>query len=175
MKSQILGMRFHRCHSPSGLLYQQYRMQTLLLVHEAVPIFDAGTSFREENSHLHAATSRLVTSNGQGMKKALNSLAPLLCLLTILLSTVRCVHAERPRQASCSHCPKHAPLSHSLPSCCTSHQQSPALVSSEIKGPIQSISTTISVFPEEIALLSSFPITQFTASPHPPPLIALRI
>ncbi len=72
------------------------------------------------------------------MKKTLHRFASVLCLLTLVLNAATCLHAEQPRQSSCSHCPKRAPLSQTLPSCCAAQQQPPAVTSAEIKQPVQS-------------------------------------
>jgi hypothetical protein len=124
--------------------------------------------------HLHAATSRLGTSNSKTMKKMLHIVATLLCLQTISLSTVTCVRAEQPKQ-SCSHCPKHAPVRHSLPSCCTIQHQSPVAITSEVKRPVRSIPVLISILSDEIVQPRSFPVVRVLASPPSPPRIALRI
>src|SRR5437899_6211948 len=57
------------------------------------------------------------------MKKALHRFASLLCLLTLLFNVAACLHAEQAKQSSCSHCPKPAPQSHTVPSCCAAQQQ----------------------------------------------------
>jgi hypothetical protein len=79
------------------------------------------------------------------MKETLHRLAPIFCLLTLLLNAATCLHAEKSRQPSCSHCPKPAPQK-PQPSPCCAAQQLPH---------------------NEIALLSSSPITRLTASPPP--------
>src|SRR5580700_7904589 len=109
------------------------------------------------------------------MKKALHTLASLLCLLTILLSTATCVHAERPSQSSCSQCPKRAPLSHSLPSCCAAQPQPPAVPSARIERPAQSITLAVPLSIGETAPFYSSQVTQQTVPLHSPPRIALRI
>src|SRR5882757_7048492 len=103
------------------------------------------------------------------MKKTLHRLASLLCLLTLLLSATACLHAEQPRQSSCSHCPKPAPQSHTFPSCCAAQQQPPAVTSAEIKQPVPSIAVLTPLLSNEVAPFRSSPITRQTASPPPPP------
>src|SRR5258705_13483431 len=85
------------------------------------------------------------------MDKTLHRLASLLCLLTLLLSATACLHAEQPRQSSCSHCPKPAPQSHPLPSCCAAQPQSPAVTSAEIKQPVPSIAILTPFSSNEVA------------------------
>ena len=70
------------------------------------------------------------------MKKALHRFASLLCLITLLLNASTCLYATQPKQSSCSHCPKPAPQSHALPSCCAAQQQAPAITSTEVKPPV---------------------------------------
>src|ERR1700733_7824175 len=98
------------------------------------------------------------------MKETLHRVASILCLLTLLLNAATCLHAEQPRQSSCSHCPKPAPLSHTLPSCCAAQQQPPAVTSAEIKQPAPSIAVLTPSLNNEVALLSSSPVTRLTAS-----------
>ncbi|HEY1992829.1 MAG TPA: hypothetical protein VGG81_00410 [Edaphobacter sp.] len=110
------------------------------------------------------------------MKKTLHRLASLLCLLTLLLSTAACLHAERqPRQSSCSHCPKPAPQSHALPSCCAAQQQPPAVTAAEVKQPAPSIAVLSPLLNNEVLPFRSSPVTRLTASPPPPPRPTLRI
>jgi hypothetical protein len=117
----------------------------------------------------------LETSKARSMNKSLHSLATLLCLLTILLGTVTCVHAKQAAQSSCSHCPKRAPVSHELPSCCATQQQPPAITSATVESPAQAAPVLISLPSDKIAPLGSFLVTGSTAPPASPPRIALRI
>src|SRR5947208_1457850 len=103
------------------------------------------------------------------MKKPLHRLASLLCLLTLLLGTATCLHAEQPRQSSCSHCPKLAPLSHTLPSCCTAQQQPPAITSTEVQRPAQFLSVLMPLLPLEFAPLPSLSAAHVALPPPSPP------
>src|ERR1700704_3207154 len=105
------------------------------------------------------------------MKKGLHRLASLLCLLTLLINAATCLHAEQPRQPSCSHCPKPAPQSHTLPSCCAAQQQPPAVTSAEVKQPAPSIAVLTPSLNNEVLSFRSSPVTRLTASPPPPPRI----
>src|SRR5260370_41002146 len=109
------------------------------------------------------------------MKKTLHRLASLLCLLTLLLNAATCLHAEQPTQSSCSHCPKRAPVSLPLPSCCAAQQQPPAVTSAEVKQPVPSIAVLTPLLSNEVAPLRSAPVTRLTASSPPPPRLTLRI
>src|ERR1700736_2301732 len=107
------------------------------------------------------------------MKETLHRVASILCLLTLLLN-VACLHAEQPRPSSCSHCPKPAPQSHALPSCCAAQQQPPAITSAEIKQPAPSIAVLTPPLNNEVLPFRLSPVTRLTASPPPPPHITLR-
>src|SRR5580704_3292460 len=109
------------------------------------------------------------------MKKTLHRFASVLCLLTLLLNAATCLHAERPRQSSCSHCPTRAPHSHTLPSCCTAQHQPPAVASAEANQPVLSIAVLTPLLSTEVAPFRSSPVKRLTASPPPPPRITLRI
>src|SRR5260370_3554516 len=109
------------------------------------------------------------------MKKALHRFASLLCLLTLLLNAAACLHAEQPRQSTCSHCPKPAPENHTLPSCCAAQQHPPPVTSAEVKQPAPSIAVLSPSLSNEVAPFRSSPVTLLTASPPPPPRITLRI
>jgi hypothetical protein len=109
------------------------------------------------------------------MKKTLHRFASLLCLLTLLLNAAACLHAAQPRPSSCSHCPKPASQSHALPSCCAAQQQPPAVTSIEVNQPVLSIALVTPALNNEVILFPSSPVAQITASPPPPPRIALRI
>jgi hypothetical protein len=109
------------------------------------------------------------------MKKALHRFASLLCLITLLLNASTCLYAAQPKQSSCSHCPKPAPQSHTLPSCCAAQQQAPAITSTEVKPPVLSIALLTPSLHNEVISLSSSPVTQLTASPPSPPRLTLRI
>ena len=109
------------------------------------------------------------------MKKSLHNLATLLCLLTILLGTVTCVHAKQVVQSSCSHCPKRAPVSHELPSCCATQQQPPAITSATVESSAQAAPALIALPSDKIVLPGSFLVTGSKAPPPSPPRIALRI
>jgi hypothetical protein len=114
------------------------------------------------------------------MKKTLHSFAALLCLLTLLLSATSCLHdlhAEQPKQATCDHCPKSAPVDHSIPSCCRAQQQQPSAImaSTDVEQP--ALSTAIAG-PLHFGLAGVFlspPIKISIELPQHPPLIALRI
>ena len=109
------------------------------------------------------------------MKKALYRFASLLCLMTLLLNASTCLYAAQPKQSSCSHCPKPAPQSHTLPSCCAAQQQGPAITSTEITQSVLSIAPSTPSPDNEVISLRSSPVTQVTASPPPPPRLNLRI
>jgi hypothetical protein len=111
------------------------------------------------------------------MKKTLHSLAALLCLLTLLLSATSCLHdlqAEQPKQATCDHCPKSAPLDHSIPSCCRALQQQPSAVMALTDVEQPALSTAMADFGLAKIFLSP-PIKISIELPQHPPLIALRI
>jgi hypothetical protein len=109
------------------------------------------------------------------MKKALHRLASLLCLITLLLNASTCLYAAQPKQSSCSHCPKPAPQSHTVPSCCAAQQQPPAITSAEVKQPAPSIAILTPSLNNEVILFRSSPLRRLTASPPPPPRLTLRI
>ena len=88
---------------------------------------------RKRKFSTNASTSQAETSNMVEMKKALRSLASVVCLLTLLFGAATCAHAEQPKQSSCSHCPKRAPLNHTLPSCCSAQQQPPAVLAGVVR------------------------------------------
>src|ERR1700751_3795925 len=73
------------------------------------------------------------------MKKALYRFASLLCVIALLLNAATCLYAAQPKQSSCSHCPKPASQSHTLPACCAAQQQAPAITSTEVKQSVLSI------------------------------------
>jgi hypothetical protein len=129
----------------------------------------------KEKFSTDASTSQSETSNIRAMKKTLHSLAAIVCLLTLLLSATTCAHGEQPKQSACSHCPKRAPLSHSLPSCCSAQQQLPAVISAVVEHRAQPVPVLISLLPDEVAPLRTPPVARLTASPPQPPLISLRI
>src|SRR3977135_3119010 len=97
------------------------------------------------------------------MKETLHRFASILCLLTLLLNVATCLHAEQPRQSSCSHCPKSAPQSHTLPSCCAAQQQPPAVTSAEIKQPAPSIAVLTPSLNNEVLPFPSSPVPRITA------------
>jgi hypothetical protein len=109
------------------------------------------------------------------MNKSPRSLVTLLCLLTMLFGTVTCVHAKQVVQSSCSHCPKHAPVSQERPSCCATQQQPPAITSATVESSAQSSPVLISLPSEKVVLPGSLLVTGSTAPPPSPPRIALRI
>ena len=80
-------MRLHRCHRPldyiSQSIFSRFRSYTCL-----------ADRHRSRKISLDASTLRVETSNHTAMKKALHSLATLLCLLTLCFSTATCVHAS---------------------------------------------------------------------------------
>src|SRR5947209_8340099 len=109
------------------------------------------------------------------MKKALHRFASILCLLTLLFNAAACLHAAQPTRSSCSHCPKPAPQSHALLSCCAARQQPAAITSTEVNQPVLSISMLAPSLNSEVTLFPSSPVTQQTASPPLPPRLNLRI
>jgi hypothetical protein len=110
------------------------------------------------------------------MKKALHSLATLLCLLTLLLSASTCVQAEHLAPSQCNHCPKHAPVHHTLPSCCSAQQPSSAIASVEIKPPVSSPAAYVAPLPFDVISFSlSSHTNQLTGPPPLSPRITLRI
>src|SRR5437868_8013700 len=109
------------------------------------------------------------------MKKALHRFASLLCLLTLLFNTAVCLHILQPKKSSCSHCPKPAPQSHTLPSCCAAQQEPSAITSTEVKQSVLSVALLTSSPNNEVISFRSSPVTQLTASPPSPPRLTLRI
>src|SRR2546429_4464977 len=143
-RSSVLKVRYSVCAFivaiglPSPL--QMYRMRKFTLPY----------SMPKENSQRMHQLRRLKRPTGE-MKKALHRFASLLCLLTLLFNAATCLHAEQPRQSSCSHCPKRAPQSHELPSCCAAQQQPPAVTSAEVKQPVPSIAVLTPLLSNEVA------------------------
>lgn len=123
------------------------------------------------------------TSNGAGMKKPLYHLAAILCLLTIFVSSLSCIHlamaahqqAEH-QQAASNQCPMHAPQNQNVPSCCKATHQTPAAITTAaLQQPVFLVTTLTPLPPDQIApRLSPLP-TQFAEPPLLPPRIALRI
>src|SRR5215471_9242274 len=109
------------------------------------------------------------------MKKSLHKLASLVCLLTLLLGSATCLHAQPPKQSSCSHCPKHQPPSHTPPSCCAAQQQPPAITSAVVEHSVQFHTASMPLLPLDTAPLPSVSVSRAALPPPTPPRIALRI
>jgi hypothetical protein len=74
------------------------------------------------NRSREASTLLIETSNGAAMRKTLLAFTAIVCLLTLLVASVSCLHIAAQQQATCSHCPKHSPLSKKTPACCSAPQ-----------------------------------------------------
>lgn len=122
-------------------------------------------------------------SNGAGMKSPLHQLAAVLCLLTVFVSSLSCIHLAMAahqqaahQQAASGQCPMHAPQNQSVPSCCSATHQTPAAITTVALQQPVFLATTLTPLPSDpiAPRLSPLP-TQFAAPPLLPPRIALRI
>jgi hypothetical protein len=112
------------------------------------------------------------------MKNALHNLVISICLITMLLTSTSCIHADQqPTQSPCSHCAKQTPIQQSVPSCCKAHHQQPAaaIISAGFKQPVIFADNSIPPFANAI---TPFILPHHATSAGPPPhspLLALRI
>jgi len=117
--------------------------------------------------------------NGAAMKKACHLVVTVLCLLTLLLNTTSCMHAQlshAQRDASCGDCPTHAPATPDTPACCNAHQQpSAAATSVAVEQPAYLSNAFAPIAPGLPAPAIFSAATPLSAPPLLPPLIALRI
>jgi hypothetical protein len=119
------------------------------------------------------------------MKKTLHKFVTSMCLLMLLLSATSCLHAlhlnqpkqNQPKQNACDHCPKSAPLTHNVPSCCRAQQSQPSATTAftDIEQPALSNAPIGLLHSDPVAAFLASPITHLTEPPPSPPLLALRI
>jgi hypothetical protein len=120
----------------------------------------------------------MLAHHSTGIKKKLDLVIAIVCLLTLFLSTASCMVAQPPRmhQTSCGECPQHAPLSQDTPICCTSHQQpSAATTSIEVEQPAPIARAFTSIPLDLHAQSAAFSAANLYETPPIPPLITLRI
>jgi hypothetical protein len=193
IERQILRVRLHSCHSNTpvtkpvashcwiytcpmpahatsqALLLSAARLRRILKQQKSK--LQSGNNRSRE-----ASTLPIETSNGVGMKKTLHALAAIVCLLTLLVGSVSCLHIAAQQQATCNHCPKHSPLSKNTPSCCSTPQPTQAaLVSAELQQPTHPSTAPLPLLTDFKAQSLALSLTQFSQPPPLPPRITLRI
>jgi hypothetical protein len=163
-----------------------YCSHTLVLIEVYTSTMPAGTSAqalflrcRFALQRTTAANCNSRTSNAMAMKRPCQLVITVLCLLTLLLNTASCLHAQLPHpqhDASCGDCPRHAPATPNAPACCIAHQQpSTAATSVEVEQPAHLPNAFAPIAPNLPAPALFSAATRLSAPPLVPPIIALRI
>ena len=163
-----------------------YCSHTLVLLEVYTSTMPAGTSAQALFLRCRFALQRTTaanynsrTSNAMAMKRPCHLVIAVLCLLTLLLNTSSCLHAQLPHprhDASCGNCPRHAPATPNTPPCCTAHQQPSTVATSvEVEQPAHLPNASTPIAPNLPAPTLFSAATRLSASPLLPPIIALRI
>jgi hypothetical protein len=112
------------------------------------------------------------------MKKSLHLFVTILCLLALLSPVAAfCMQPQHISQPICSHCPQGGSHNHSLPACCSAHQQLPSSIVT-LATPERFLQHGSAIAPSSFNTLLTFPsLLRFVskAPPHRAFPIVLRI